>query len=873
MFHSYAFDFSVWEIWGAMFHGGTVVVVPSLVSRSPEDFYKLLADEKVTVLNQTPSAFRQVIQAEENVGLRELALRLVILGGEALEMQSLKPWFKRHGDQTPRVINGYGITETTVFVTFRPVSLSDTDGASVIGTPIPDMRLYLLDRHRQPVPVGVPGEIYVGGAGVARGYLNRPELTAERYLTDPFNTQPGARMYKSGDLARFLPNGDIEYFGRVDDQVKIRGFRIELGEIENALALHPAVRHAVVLLREDTPGDKRLVAYVVPNANQHLSTADAREHLKNTLPEYMVPAAIIELDSLPLTINGKVDRRALPVPDSSRPETSSDFAAPEGPIEEAIAAVFAELLKVKRVGRNDSFFELGGHSLAAAQVVTRLKQVLQVRIPLRTILEAPRVAALAQVVGKLQRSVPSAEVPGIVAGKKRHGVPLSIAQEALWYEHQVNPASPVYNVPVLSRLHGNIDPAALEKAISALVERHELLRSAILTVGGLPVLFPLKQWRGKLQQSDLRHLDQSSREADAWRLVREESVKPFDLARDPLLRCLLIHLADDEWLFLHNSPHIVFDGGSLDVLYSELATFYDAFRNGRTPELPELPFQFADFAAWQRRLLQGEYLDSLNQYWKQQLSGVPTVDMPSDYPRPAVHQHLGTFQFFSMPGELLTAVGEFAQRTGTTAFRCLYAAFNVFLYCYTGQEDVCVGSPMAPMNPGCRGVENLIGYFINTVVLRTRLAGNPSYREVIRRVEEVVDGAIAHADLPLNKVAETLQLKRDTSRPVLFQINFRVLNQLMPRMRLQQTSADSPVFVDNGTSKFDLALEIDPVKGTCCFEYRTDLFREETIVQMEQDFEAILRDLTAAPEVPLSKVHAVTQIARRIQNRALASAS
>ncbi|MCF3578208.1 non-ribosomal peptide synthetase [Planktothrix agardhii] len=430
LFHSYAFDFSVWEMWGALLYGGRLVIVPYLVTRSPESFYELLCQEKVTILNQTPTAFRQLIQAEESVKgdisplLREvgkdsvtetdLSLRLVIFGGESLEINSLQPWFDRHGDQLPQLVNMYGITETTVHVTYRPLSMADVNStASVIGRPLPDLQVYLLDQYLQPVPVGVPGEMYVGGAGVAKGYLNRPELTTERFISSPF--EHSNKLYKTGDLARYWPNGELEYLGRIDNQVKIRGFRIELGEIEALLASHPQIWETVVLVWDDTAGDKRLVAYIVPQPEITIIIDEIRQFLKAKLPDYMVPNAFVILAALPLTANGKIDRRALPPPNL---DISDKYVAPSTPIEEILVNIWSEVLKVEKVGINDNFFELGGHSLLATQLVAQIRDRLKIELPLRQLFNTATLAELAQGIEQLkQEKLPI--IPAILPRKRK----------------------------------------------------------------------------------------------------------------------------------------------------------------------------------------------------------------------------------------------------------------------------------------------------------------------------------------------------------------------------------------------------------------------------------------------------------------------
>ncbi|HLM68307.1 MAG TPA: amino acid adenylation domain-containing protein, partial [Longimicrobium sp.] len=520
LFHSYAFDFSVWEIWGALLYGGRLVVVPWDVSRDPDAFHALVQREGVTVLNQTPSAFRQFIRADVQRG-GELALRNVIFGGEALEPASLREWVDRRGVDAPRLVNMYGITETTVHVTYRPLSRQDVfEGAgSPIGVRIPDLRLYVCDADLRPLPIGVPGELYVGGAGVARGYLNRPELTAQRFIESPFGA---GTLYRTGDRVRWLADGTLEYLGRLDEQVKIRGFRIEIGEIEAALR-RAGVADCAVLVREDVPGDKRLVAYVVGGADAD----ELRAAIRRSLPEYMVPAAFVSLDALPLTANGKLDRKALPAPDFAADEDA--YVAPRTQAEGVLAGIVGEMLHVERVGVHDDFFALGGHSLLATRVVSRIREVFGVEMPLRALFEGPSVAELAERVEAIRRAH-QPQLPSIVPVERTDALPLSFAQERLWFLDQLEADSAFYNIPAALRISGALNTAALENAIGEIIRRHESLRTVFPEVNGGPVQAILPSASFSLAVDDVSGLDEAERRA------REDAERPFDLARGPLFR-------------------------------------------------------------------------------------------------------------------------------------------------------------------------------------------------------------------------------------------------------------------------------------------------------------------------------------------------
>ncbi|WP_292779568.1 non-ribosomal peptide synthetase [Nostoc sp. NMS9] len=1166
MFHSYAFDFSVWEIWGALLYGGRLVVVPYLVTRSPESFYELLCQEKVTILSQTPSAFRQLIQAEQSgITAGDLNLRLVIFGGEALEIKSLQPWFERHGDQQPKLVNMYGITETTVHVTYRPLSKGDLSGtASVIGRPIPDLQVYLLDEHLQPVPIGVAGEMYVGGAGVTRSYLNRPELTQQRFISHPFSKNPQARLYKTGDLARYLPNGELEYLGRIDQQVKIRGFRIELGEIEAALTQHLAVGETIVIAREDDPGNKRLVAYIVPDqkyafpilqllrfqnkslfnegllyklpnammvvhlnknetefvykelweeqtylkngvtinegdcifdvgANIGLFTlfvgqickdvsiyafepippvfdllrintenyglnvklfnlglssetksdtftyypqisvisgrfadtdqereviksfllkqqniveneteissqaidellaerlqsqqftcqlrtisdvigeygvekidllkidvekseqdvlsgiqqedwqkikqivvevhningrleeitallkkhgydltieqdalledtvlyniyarrpsinqslpedpgsglvsdcvkptwinvssllSEVRHCLQKKLPEYMVPSAFVLLESLPLTRNGKVDRNALPKPDLDS-TLLEKYVAPRTPIEEILVQIWAQVLKVERVGIHDNFFESGGHSLLATQLLSRIRNIFKLELPLHSLFAATTVAKFAQEIKQLQQQNLELSTPPILPRASDAELPLSFAQQRLWFLDQLQPLSAFYNVPVALRLVGTLEVAALQQSLQEIIHRHEALRTNFIKVDGKPTQVIQTQANWKVSIVDFKYLSTTEQEIATQKLAQQQAIQPFNLATEPLVRATLIVLSKTEHALLVCMHHIVFDGWSVGVFVQELAALYNAYSQGQPSLLAPLPIQYADFAIWQRNWLQGDVLQSQLSYWQQQLKDAPALlSLPTDRPRPSVQTDNGAYQEFALSKELTSGLTQLSQQQGVTLFMTLLAAFDTLLYRYTGQEDILVGSPIA--NRDRSEIEELIGFFVNTLVMRTDLAGNPSFSELLGRVREVALSAYAHQNLPFEMLVEALQPERDLSYTPLFQVMFALQNASTSQVELTGLTV-TPLITEGATAKFDLSLLMqNTATGLVGFwEYNTDLFDASTIERMTGHFVTLLEGIITNPQQLISQFPLLTAV-------------
>ncbi|MCP3105513.1 amino acid adenylation domain-containing protein, partial [Myxococcus sp. K15C18031901] len=832
-----AFDAAVWEIWPTLASGAALELPERDVRLEPARLVGWLAERGITVAF-LPTPLCEAVLAEPWPA--ESRLRWLLTGGDRLS--------RRPAPGAPfRLVNHYGPTEATVVATAGEVLAAQGGREPHIGGPITHARAYVLDEQRMPQPVGVPGELHVGGEGVARGYLERAELTAERFVRDPFSQEPGARMYRTGDRVRWLADGTLEFLGRMDSQVKLRGYRIELGEIEAVLAQHAGVLHAAVVVKQQAGGPQRLVGYVAPRPGQGVEGEEVRAFLRARLPEYMVPSALMVLEALPLSPNGKVDRKALPEPEAHALEVA--FEAPRTPTETALAELWVQVLGAQRVGRNDDFFELGGHSLMATQMQARIRAGWSVELPLRAMFEAPTLKALAE---RIDGAKTERGRTALVAVGREGPLPLSFAQQRLWFLDRLEPGSALYNIPLAVRLEGALDEAALEKSLGEVVRRHEALRTSFEEVEGQPVqrIHPARAF--ELRVEDLREVPAEQRQQEARARMGEEARRPFELSGELMMRALLLRLEEREHVLVVNMHHIASDGWSVGVLSRELGALYEEYAGGRAARLAPLSVQYADYAVWQREWLRGEVLEKQVEYWKQKLAGVAPLELPTDKPRPAVRSNRGATLPVRLPRELAQRVGALAKQEGVTPFMLLLAAFQLLLARYSGQEDIVVGSPIAGRRQA--EVEGLIGFFVNTLVLRTQVEGEKSFKALLAQVKETTLGAYEHQDVPFEKLVEELQPARDLSRTPLFQALFVLQNTPMQEVRLPGLTLH-PLEAHGGeAAKFDLNLNLSetPEGFSGFLQVSTDLFTEATAARMVRHFHSLLDAVAAHPEGRLS---------------------
>ncbi|SCK55851.1 non-ribosomal peptide synthetase [Streptomyces sp. WMMB 322] len=895
---THAFDMSVIDLFLPLTTGATVALFPRADVIDGERLAARMTATKATYWQATPAAWQLLLetgwQAEHPFrGLcgaepltPEMTARMAAAGVEAWQV--------------------YGPTETTVWASCHRAR--EGESPVPLGRPLPHTRFRVLDGDGRPVPVSVTGELYIGGPGVALGYHGRPELTAHHFVPEPGN--PGALMYRTGDLVRYRSDGRLEFVGRADSQVKIRGFRVEPGEVAAVLREHEAVSESVVVLREDTPGDRRLTGYVVPGTTTGDPgglVGDLREWALARLPEYMVPASLAVLEAMPRTPNGKVDKAALPVPDGAARASADEFTAPRTGTEEYIAGLWKEVLGVERVGADDDFFVLGGHSLLAGRVVGRLSKRFGRRIPVRLLFDRPTVASLAQELdgsGEEQAAAPAPEaqetgretpdqasppapdgadapagtgapapdgeakqreqaprpgpdgpapLPRLAApGEDAVLLPASLGQSRLWFLHELDPGSTrAYLMPAQVELDGPVDEPALTDALGRLAERHETLRTALVERDGELRQAVHPQVTVPLERIDLRGAGDGERDRETERILREAATRPFDLARAPLMRATLLRTGEERRVLSLVFHHAVCDRWSVSVLVRELVTLYESRLAGADPALPELPVQYGDYADWQRKHLTAPETERQLAYWKETLADLMPVELPADHPRPPVQTFRGGVRYRPVPAAVMRTLEHLGARSGATLFMVLLAAFDVLIQHYSGRQDVAVGSPVA--GRGRPESENLIGFFVNNLVLRTDLSGDPAFTELLARVRETCLGAYAHPDVPFERLVDEVGAARDLSRTPLFQTVFSFGNVEVPQVRMGDADV-RPFDIHSGTSKFDLVLEIVP-RGDgwrAAMEYNTDLFEPATVDRMFDHYLELLQAVAQTPEAPLS---------------------
>ncbi len=851
-----SFDTAIWEVYAPLISGAQLVMAKPGGHRDINYLINIINQYQITALKLVPFLLQVLLDSGDFITCK--SLKRVLCGGEVVTRELVECF---QSQSNAGLYNLYGPTEATIDVTCSG-NLSNSDQKREeqeeitrrvqkppIGHPIANTQVYILDQYLQPVPVGVPGEIYVGGFALAQGYLNRPELTKERFikleigdwgLGESQNSNPNfLTLYKTGDLARYLPDGTIDYIGRADFQVKLRGVRIELGEIESAINQHPQVKQAVAIVQREQPDTQRLVAYLIPEGktptNQQLLY-----HLKKQLPNYMIPSAFVVLETFPCTPSGKLDRKALPAQYTNR--TEENFVPPSTQREILIADIFASLLKVQQVSINDSFFELGGHSLLATQVITRVREIFNVEVPLKLLFESPTVAQLDQAIQKLKPTEFDATSPPLVASERdsETNIPLSWSQQRLWFLDQLEGSNATYNIPSALKLEGDLNVAALEEALQEIIRRHEVLRTSFESVNGEPVQVIAPQVRLELPVINLQNLPQEQQSEQVKQRSINAAQTTFNLAIAPLMQLELLRLGQNSHILLINVHHIISDGWSSGIFIEELSALYAAFVEGKESPLAELEIQYADFALWQREWLSGKVLEEKLNYWRGQLAdSTPLLELPTDHPRPAIQTDNGANHLCTLDADLTAKVKQLSQEHGVTLFMTLEAIFATLLYRYSGQTDITIGTPIANRNRS--EIEALIGVFINTLVLRTNLEENPKFSQLLQQVRRVSLEAYANQDVPFEKVVEAVEVERNLSHSPLFQVMFVLQNTPSKEWELPRLSLTS-LPVETVTAKFDLTLSMEETDQGLVgnWEYNRDLFESETIERLANHFENLV---------------------------------
>ncbi len=845
-----SFDASVRDIFGPLAAGARVILPDETDAKDPAALVAAIERHRVSCfLSLVPTRFSGLLEAA-GAAKRDLSsLRLILLSGEHLPLADCRRARKIFGENIS-IVNQYGPTECTMISTFARVTGEDTaEGNALAGSPIDNSKIFILDEHLELSPLGVPGEVFIAGKGLARGYLNRPDLTAEKFIAHPYATESGARIYRTGDLGRLLPSGQLEILGRLDHQIKLRGMRIEPAEIEAVLAGHAQVREAVVIAREDVPNNKRLVAYIVgTTVDVPPAASELRAYLRERLPDYMEPSAFVFLTELPLTRNGKVNRQALPAPEAGTGDQRQEFTPPRTEIERQLAELWSEVLTIDAFGIDDDFFELGGNSLLGTQLLARIRDTFEVNLSLRSLFEKPTIAGLGAELEEAKQEkqdVPGSQIEPVSRDKE---LPLSFAQQRLWFIHQLDRDSRAYYVRGGIRLRGELNIKALEQSLNEIVRRHEVLRTRFISVEGRPIQVIEPSLKIDLPAIDLRDLPEAEREPRALEIAVAQAERLFDLEQCPLLRVTLIQLGEQDHALAYTLHHIIADHWSMGILINEISMLYMAFSTGAPSPLPELAIQYADFAYWQQQWLQGEMLDKQLSYWKKQLANTPAeLKLPTDHPRPAVQTFRGARQSMFVPAEVSGKLHDLSWQEGATLFMTLLAAFQVLLSRYTGQKDIVVGSDIA--NRNISAIEPLIGFFVNQMVLRTDVSDNPEFVELLQRVRDTCLEAYDHQDLPFEKLVEAVQPERRLNRAPLFQVKFALQNTPQDAALSLRAITLEPFNFDIEAASFDLLLSLTDtgqgIRGI--FEYNTDLFEADTIAQFGQHFNRLLESIAVDP--------------------------
>jgi amino acid adenylation domain-containing protein len=846
MLHNLSVDAPITFLWASLCTGGCLHILVDDGLADPAALCAYFVRHKIDYFKVAPSYLQVLLAANSRDIIPE---HLLLVGGEMSHWGLVRRVLSLNRECA--YVNHYGPTETTCGVaTYQALDESGlADGQGVpIGRPLSNSSLYTTDKNLELVPMGVAGDLLIGGEGLARGYLNRPAETAERFIPDPFSHAAGMRLYRSGDMTRWLGDGHLEFLGRRDTQVKIRGYRIELGEVDVVMVQHPDVVEAVTVMHDEGNGDPRLVVYLV-SRGESKPASEWRSYLRSRLPEWMVPSLFVSMEKLPRTPQGKIHHAALPAPVvNEAPGNDGEQSAVTTVTEDLIGNIWCALLNQERIGVDENFFELGGHSLLATQVITRVREAFRVELPLRTLFENPTVAGLAGQVEKARGRNEAVAVATMVRASRERELPLSFAQQRLWFIDQLEPGSTVYNIPFGVRLSGELNREALLWSLGEIVRRHEVLRTRFPEREGVPVQEIREEWRPEIEEIDLRGL--SEREEEARRQAQEEADDPFDLGRGPLLRVKLLRLEEQEHVLLVTVHHIVSDGWSRSVMVREMTALYQAYQEGRPSPLGEMELQYADYAVWQREWLQGEVMAEQLGYWRRQLAGIEALELPVDHARKGLGKQDGGVVEWELSEELSQELKELSRREGATLFMTLLAVFQLLLSRHSGQKDVAVGTPIAGRR--WQETEGMIGFFVNTLVLRSEIEGRVGFRELLKQVRETTLQAYEHQDVPFEKLVEELQPERDLTQTPLFQVSFTLQNAPgaaleLPRLKLSAMSGGT------AQEKFELSLVVaewdERIRGS--LGYRTALFEESSIRRLLSHFQNLLTEIAGGSQKPV----------------------